>query len=56
MKGYRNECTGRLKGNSLRPCLAVANVITAEGSVSHSVKRYFKCFNCIFFIRSELFR
>lgn len=41
MKGYRNECAGRLKGKGLSLCPAVADVITSEGAVSHSVKRYF---------------
>lgn len=43
MKG--NECAGRLKNktktSSLPLCLAVANVITSEGCVSHIVKQYF---------------
>lgn len=41
MKECRNECAHRLKGNSLPVCLPVASVITSEGSVAHSVKRYF---------------
>lgn len=56
MEGCRNECAGRLKyktkTSSLPLCLAVAAIVTSEGSVAHIVKQYFQCFNCIFFILS----